>query len=287
MGDPTYRFESSYNKYDHLDQAISTRGDDVKFWKKLATSDHPEVKSLALKMLYDNNEISNRELLTIQENDKEPVVRMMAFYLINSGYSDFIVPSIKAGLYDNYELIRRFAAKEASTNGSPMLLNDIMKLWVAPGTSEREDFQLKGATEIYPKELALAAFDAQFVDKQGNWYEKKMELRKRLEYSLSSKEKDFNGLLDTAVSARNKRFTITALRNSNNVSYLDNLFEFMQNSEDDDLRVILAEAFAWFTNSWKKEEILEFCKQQYVKEENEAVSRELYRTISRLSDNMP
>lgn len=287
MGDPTYRFASSDNRFSNLDKLISTKSEDVKLWNKMVESDHPEVKALAMKMLFDNNSISSEDLFSIQQNEKEPTVRLMAFHLINSGYSDFVVPSLKAGLYDSYELIRRFAAKEASTNASPMLLNDIMKLWVAPGTSERVEFQLKGAAEIYPKELALAAFDAQFSGLEGKWYDNKMKRRERLEYSLSSNEKDFNSLLDTAVTARNKRFAITALRNSNNVSYLEKLFEFMEKSEEDDLRVLLAEAFGWFTNSWKKEEIIDFCKKQYEIEKNEAVKSELYRTISRLSDNMP
>jgi hypothetical protein len=208
---------------------------------------------------------------------------MMAFYLINKKYNNMIVPSLKAGLHDNYELIRRFAAKEASTNQSPELLKDIMELRVAPGTSLRVNFQIKEASEEYPKDAALEAFDKALEGKEGIWYQQMAKQRSRMEYSLTSTQNDFEQLLDPETSARNKRFTITALRNSNNVSKLDYLFRFMKESDDNELRVLLAHAFGWFTNSWKRDEIVEFCKTMVNTEKNDAVKEELIRTISRLT----
>lgn len=284
IGDPTYRYASNRDDLDHLNHAVAHRRDDVKFWKGLLKDNNPEVEALAIKMLFNNGKISYEELYRIQTDNLKPTVRLMAYYLINKKYNEMTVPSIKAGLYDSYELIRRFAAREASDNQSPLLLEDIMKLRLSPGITKRVDFQIKGATEVYPKEAALAAYDAELKGKEGIWYEQKIEDRKRLESSLTGTETDFEKLLDPVVESRNKRFTITALRNSNNVAYLDHLFRFMKESEDNDLKLLLAEAFGWFTHSWKKDEIVAFCQTQAAAESDEAVRNELLRTVRRLTD---
>jgi hypothetical protein len=58
----------------------------------------------------------------------------------------------------------------------------------------------------------------------------------------------------------------------------------MEESQDHDLRLLLAEAFGWFTNSWKRDEIVGFCKEQAAKEKDAAVKSELLRTVKRLTD---
>ena len=284
IGDPTYHYASTRKDLEGLNEAIVNKKHDVKYWTKLMKDSNPEVEALAMKMLFLNGAITATQLLEIQKTHSVPTVRLMAFYLINKKYNNQIVPSIKAGLYDNYEMIRRLAAQKASTNGSPELLNDIMKLRIAPGTCERVGFQLKGASEIYPKEIALAAFDAQLKGKEGIWYEQKANDRKRLEYALSSVEKEIAQLLDSSVLAKSKKYAITALRNSNNTSYLDILYKFMKESQNNELKITLAEAFAWYTNSWKRDQIIDFCKKQIEVEKDQQLRNELVRTVSRLTD---
>jgi hypothetical protein len=284
MGDPTYRYSPARKDLEHLNNSIAHQRGDVKLWKKLSKDSNPEVRALALKMLFVNKAIGSDDLYKVQTNDPNPTTRLMAFYLINKKYNNMIVPSIKAGLFDSYEMIRRFAAKEASTNQSPELLLDIMKASIEPGTTKRVEFQAKGAAEVFPKKEALKAFDQVVGGKQGAWYDQKAKQRERLEYVLSRNETEFAQLLDPSAEARSKRFTITALRNSNNVSYLDTLFRFMEESGDNDLRILLAEAFGWFTNSWKRDEIVGFCKELAAKEKDAAVKAELLRTVRRLTD---
>jgi hypothetical protein len=283
MGDPTYRYASNRDDLKGLNYAVAHR-QDAKFWRKLLKDKNPDVEALAIRTLFNNGKISPEELYRIQTNNPAPSVRLMAYSLINKKYNEMLVPSIKAGLYDSYELLRRFAAKEASDNQSPLLLEDIIKLQLSPGITKRVEFQVKGALEAYPGEAVLAAYDAELKGKEGIWYEQKAEERKRLESSLAGTKADFENLFDPAVEFRNKRFTITALRNSNNVAYLDQLFRFMKESEDNDLKLLLAEAFGWFTHSWKRDEIVAFCQAQVAGESDEAVKNELRRTVRRLTD---
>ena len=57
----------------------------------------------------------------------------------------------------------------------------------------------------------------------------------------------------------------------------------MKESNESELRVQLAEAFAWYTNSWKRDQIIDFCIQQIEFEKDQEVRNELIRTVSRLS----
>jgi len=106
-------------------------------------------------MLFFAGKISTDELLSIQRSESRPTVRLQAFYLINKKDNHNLVASLRAGLYDNYELIRRLAAKDASTNLSSELIDDIFNVRYAPGTSKRVEFQLKGGCEAYPIKEAL------------------------------------------------------------------------------------------------------------------------------------
>jgi hypothetical protein len=284
MGDPTYRYISSDSGKGWIDESIVTKKRDEKFWRKALKDENPEVKSLSMKMLFNMDKISPNELLVFQQNEKSAIVRLQAFYLLNKKYNPLLVESIKTGLYDNYELIRRLSAKEASTNCAPELLDHIYRIRFAPGTSKRVEFQLKGACEVYSKTLALDAF-ARFVEsKSDQWYQRRAKERKDLEYILTRTEKEFSELLDPAVAVRSKRFTITALRNSNSIAYLDTLFRFFKESQERDLKILLAEAFAWYTNSYKRDVIIDFCREQSLTEKDEAVKKELLRTVNRLTN---
>ncbi|MFA5712716.1 MAG: HEAT repeat domain-containing protein [Bacteroidales bacterium] len=284
IGDPTYRYASSQKEYEGLNWAITHRSSDTKYWKKLSNSSNPEVKALAIRKLYGASALTEEQLLTIQSSDPSPSVRMMAFNLINSNYNSVVAASLEAGLSDNYELLQRFAAKLAQTNQSPQLLPLLAKLQVDPGTSKRVLFQVNGALGLYPKEAALAAYDNAVEGKEGEWWNKKRKERDRLVRSLEGAESDFNQLLDSTFPANRKRQNLSSLRNLNTVSYLPTLFQFMRESNDTQLKLVLAEAFGWFTNSWRLPEIVEFCRQEANRQEDPQVKRELLRSVNRLTN---
>lgn len=284
FGDPTFHFTSTRPDLNNINEAIVSRRNDEKFWRKAMKDANADYKALAMKMLYQANQISTDELLRIQKEENRSVVRLEAFTLINKSYDKNLVPSIKLGLNDSYELQRRLAAISAANNSSPELLEQIVSIYMQPGVSKRVEFQLKSAIENYPEELALAAIDKAISNKNYQWYKDKMDEKKKFEYSFSSQKKDFNALLDKSISAKEKKFTITSLRNSTNPTYLDTLFRFMKESTDNDLKLLLAEAFGWYTQSWRRDDIINFCQEQLNVEQSEQVKSELVRTINRLKN---
>ena len=282
IGDPTYKYAPSVKDYTSLDSYVGVGRSNISYWKKGLKSDINEVKSLSIKMLYEAGQMTPAELLSIQKSDKSPLVRLQAFNQIRKHYNPQLVEAIRTGLYDNYELLRRLASIEASSNMSPELMDDIFELRFAPGTSLRVEFQLKTACENYPEDEALAAFKKHVAGKEGKWYENSEQDLKALKYSLDRTKKEFEELLDPEAPAKSKKFTITALRNSTSVAYLDTLFRFMNESKDNELRATLAEAFGWYTNSYKRDEIIDFLKGALQKERDENVKFEINRTIQRL-----
>jgi hypothetical protein len=224
-----------------------------------------------MKRLAAKGAISPEQLFSIQRSDSSPTARLMAYRLIKKSEDNLAISSILAGLRDDYELLNRFAAIDASENQSPQLLDELIGMWIAPGTSQRVSYQVKGAVELYEKEAALAAYDKALEGKQGIWYDERRAERGNFERILISKESDMKGLLDPATETRNNRFTITALRNSQQAAYLDTLFRFMRESHDQTLRQLLAEALGWYTQSWRKQEIIDFCKSQIEVEKDDLV----------------
>jgi hypothetical protein len=257
FGDPTFHFTSTRPDLNNINEAIVSRRNDEKFWRKAMKDANADYKALAMKMLYQANQISTDELLRIQKEENRSVVRLEAFTLINKSYDKNLVPSIKLGLNDSYELQRRLAAISAANNSSPELLEQIVSIYMQPGVSKRVEFQLKSAIENYPEELAFAAIDKAISNKNYQWYKDKMDEKKKFEYSFSGQKKDFNALLHKSISAKEKKVTITSL---------------------------LAEAFGWYTQSWRRDDIVNFCQEQLNVEQNEQVKSELVRTINRLKN---
>jgi len=284
IGDPTYHFSSSRPDLKNINEAIVNCKSDEKYWRKAMKDANADYKALAMKMLYQSGKISTDELLQIQRDETRAVVRLEAFTLINRSYDNNLIPSIKLGLEDSYELQRRLASMAAANSLSPELLEQVVTLYVQPGVSKRVEFQLKSAIENYPEDAALAAFDKAVLGKDYKWYKDKVEDRKRFEYTYDRAEKEYRQLLDPSASAKEKKFAITALRNSTNTTYLDILFQFLRESKDTDLKVYLAEAFGWYTQSWKRPEIIKVCQEQASVETDELVKNELLRTINRLNN---
>ncbi len=282
FGDPTYSYANQYNEY-NIPQTLSNYTPDRKYWNRIFNRSTGELKSLAILKLYKMGELSIDELLDIQKSDRDPLIRMQAFYLISENYNNKLSQSIELALIDDYELLRRLAARAASANADPILQDIVYKLRLSPNTSKRVDFNIRFASESYPLQSSLELFDKYAGDTTLEWFKSRRGIKESLKRTYTVKESDYNKLLDSSSSARDKRFLITSLRNSNDVIFLDKLFEFYELSEDKELKILLLEAFGWYTLSYKRDLIVEFCKKHYNSESDTTIKRELRRAINRLS----
>ncbi|MDR0688459.1 MAG: hypothetical protein LBF55_07260 [Prevotellaceae bacterium] len=281
IGDPTFHFAAARAA---LDRDIVKEKRNPKYWRKLfANSSTPsDVRALALVMLQNNRAVGSSELLLTLEKDADPLVRLEAFSLLKKRLSPLLPQAIALAMTDSYELLRRLGTLTAGKSGDKALLPVIAQAYFNPATTNREHFQLRYAIDQYPYDTIVNYF-ASWRAKSPLWPTEKSysALLANLKRSAEASKADFAKLSDT--TPKPTRFTISAQRNLCQTEHLAELFEYLKNGRDVGLRTLTAETFGWYVYSWKRDEILAFCRQQWAVEQDAAVKNELAKTIARLS----
>ena len=281
IGDPTFHFAAGRTA---LDRDIVKEKNNPKYWRKLlANAAAPsDVRALALVKLQNNRAITSSELLSALEKDADPLVRLEAFSLLKKRLSPLLPQAVALAMTDPYELLRRLGVLTAGKSGHAALLPGIAQVYFNPASTNREHFQLRYAIEQYPADTVINYFASQRA-KSPRWPAEKdwSALLSNLKRGADADREDFAKLNDTL--PRPTRFTISAQRNLCQTEHLAALFAYLKNSRDTGLRVLTAETFGWYVYSWKRDEILAFCKQQRAEEQDAAVKNELEKTIARLS----
>jgi hypothetical protein len=281
IGDPTFHFAPASPG---LDRDIVKEKNNPKYWRKLLDNHAtpPDVRALALVKLQSNRAITSDELLSTLEKDADPLVRLEAFTLLKKRLSPRLPQAIALAMKDTYELLRRLGTLTAGKSGDATLLPVIADAYFNPATTNREHFQLRYAIEQYPCDTIIQYFTA-FRPKSPHWPVEKdfAALLKNLKRAAGADSTDFAKLNDTL--AKPTRFTISAQRNLCQTQHLQELFTFLKNGRDTELRTLAAETLGWYIYSWKRDEIKAFCKQQWAAEQDTTVKNELEKTIARLS----
>jgi hypothetical protein len=283
IGDPTFSFKNADPKKRDFNLALRKEEHNARYWKSLMKEQNSEIRSLALKMLDRNNAITSDELYDIQAKDEMTTVRLMAFSLLVKRADEKLPQAIRLALSDNYELIRRLGAFYASKNLDPLYADELFAYAMEPGLSSRVSFQLNMAMNAFPSKIALEAVQ-KTIEKVTNpvWAENKKPLKSRIENNAKSEAASMQTLMDYSKTFRENRFTISGLRNLVLIEYLTDYFTFFKESPNDELRLMLAEAFGWYRYSSKKKEIIAFCTEQIKTEKNSRIQYELEKTLNRL-----
>ncbi|MCK9624848.1 MAG: hypothetical protein M0R23_00060 [Bacteroidales bacterium] len=251
FGDATFCFENRYPQF-NIDRSIVLEKDNNKYWNKLIKSNIVDIKALAIKKLSENGAISSEDLIEIQKNSPSAVIRLEAFMSLKKRADNCLVEAILLGMEDSYELTQRLSTLTAAKSGDPKLKPEIEKYVADPTTSQRVFFHMKEMKNIFsPSESTL---------------------------------NEFKSLNSSSESDKNKGFTISALRNSCDPNCVDDLLQFIKESDNQTLRTQAAEAFGWYLYSYKKNYIIQKCEELVSIEKNEVVKNELIKTINRLNN---
>jgi hypothetical protein len=279
IGDPTFRYASGST----LDREIVTEASNPTFWRKLLAAGNPtDVRALALIKLQKMKEITSEELLSYLQKDADPVVRLEAFVLLKKRLSPLLVQAIMTAMDDSYELTRRLAVLTAGKAGDAALLEPVTRAFFDPALTTRERFQLQYAIEQYSYNTIEQAF-SEARKKSPAWplEDKYAVFWKNLQRSSDSNREDAVKLNDP--TAKRSRFLVATQRNMCQTEHLADYFNFLKNGDDRTLRLMQAETFGWYLYSHKRNEIIDFCKQQYAVEQDAGIKNELEKTINRLS----
>jgi hypothetical protein len=279
IGDPTFHYASE----SHLDREMVAEAHNPRFWReKLATGYPTDVRALALLKLQRAKAISSEELLSFLKKDEDPIVRLEAFVLLKKRLSPLLTQAIETAMSDSYELTRRLATLTAGKNGDAALLEPITRAFFDPALTTRERFQLQYGVEQYSYETIAQRFEE--ARKQSPDWPREDTYAvfwKNLQRSSDSNREDALKLNDR--TAKRSRFLIATQRNMCQTEHLDEYFKFLKTGDDRILRLLQAETFGWYLYSHRRNEIIDFCKQQYAVEEDAEIKNELEKTINRLS----
>lgn len=250
-GDASYAFANNFPKY-NIEAAMLTKGGDKRYWRELLKSGITDFQSLAIRELAKNGEISYSELIDLEQNNPDPIVRLSAFMAIKRHYNGDLVDAIGIGLKDSYELLARLASLTAEVNGDPRLTSLIKEMDANPVTSPRVKFHIKEMMESYEPS--------------------------------AGKLEDFKKINGTEMSNRDKRLTITGQRNKCNPYILESLFTLLEKSGNKEERLQIVDVLGWYRYSYKRAEIAQKCASLMEKEEDPDVKNELLRTVNRLNN---
>ena len=250
----TYEFvyvANDYPKY-NIEEAMLSRKSNKKYWRTLLNSGITDFESLAIKRLAKNGEISEAELLEIEQNNPDPIVRLSAFMAIKRHSKGDLYKAIEIGMKDSYELLARLASLTAEVNGDPRLTSLVKEMDANPTTSQRVKFHLIQMMESYvPSATTL---------------------------------EDFENLTTGKMSARDQRLTVTAQRNKCNPYAINQLFNLFKKSDNKEEKIQIVEVLGWYCYSYKRDEIAERCGKLMESEQDPEIKNELLRTINRLTN---
>lgn len=288
FGDPTFAFapQSEVLGGYNIARDVVFRKNDVKYWRGILENPSkelaPDMRALAIKMLFKNGAVTSEELLQIAKTSPYHNVRMEAFVTNRQIADENFTEALKIAMQDSYEIVRRLAVSTASKSGDPELVPYIVKMIVDPLTSQREEFHAGMGLRAFDAETVIAELE-KIRGNYSQWFtDKKFEsLAKRLRASQASNGKDYAALMNPEVSAKEKMSIITGERNACDVRALEGIYHMIANGSEPE-QVLAAEVLGWYVYSYKKPEIIAKAKELHANAPEGAVKSELLKTINRL-----
>lgn len=286
IGDPSYYFSADqdfdYNK-------LFVAGSENKaVWEKLMSSENPDLQCVAMKNLsYPYNMNFSKELKDIYLSSSSFVVRMEALKLLYSYNDENLRDVLVIALSDPYELIRRSAATMVGKCGDDELISPLLNVIFDDKYSKRVKANAYNSFDFMNPDIVIPALSE--VAQNYSYVLNSSVLRdKMLKRAIRNKEKvrnNFNDMVSDTVLMRYRMREAQTLRNYYYHFMVKDYCEFMLLPElDDNLRITMIEAMAWYNHSYEKEIIEKACTQI---KENETFSSEIrleaQRTLNRLS----
>jgi hypothetical protein len=284
IGDPTFRFKTVDPSLD-IQKLSVTRSRDNKLWLSLLNSEYPDVQALALRKLFDNDyEGISDLLLTTYKNSEYGSVRTECLKLSSKVNDNNFIELLKLALFDNYELVQRFAISMAGDSGNEELIPYIVKLGFM-NIPERVEFNYSNNIGFFNSDKMVAEFDRQAPEM--NFIIKKEEALPQIRKVFESANNRYNDVLKSIIdpesSEKSKYFEIRTLRNYNYHMGVEEFLTFLKENDNQEHRKMMIEALGWFSLSTEKQQIIDYC-QLLVNDESEPeeIREEAKKTLLRL-----
>lgn len=285
-GDPTWRFSSDHTG---LNEKIISEKNNAAFWLSFLSKQDAILQSMALKQLARMNYKGINDLL-VQTFLKSPSanVRMQCLRLLSSADHEYFSQIIPDALKDPYELIRRKTASWVGKSGHHEYIPLLVGLALERPLDDRVIFSLERSLEMFEPTRVQQEIRAQFSAANHIYGREQMMHRwltaynSRAAYAVST----MATIGDVTKSLDSRIMAARSLRNS---TYHHEVPQLIRIAGDKTQPVLLRqniiEALGWFSNSYQKKTIIDFCR-QVLKDEPKGsdVANEAQQTITRLTN---
>lgn len=285
IGDPAFRFKSAVEGLD----ANEMLRQPAEWWAGQLDSQYPAVRAMAMRQLVDNDLIDSERLLEIYTNDNSEVVRMEAMTLLSLYDDDNFRKCLEMIPEDSYEMIMRYGINYIAKRGDKELVPALIDIAKRNNTGKRVEFGVSQAAALYPYEMLDAELSRQFnPDDYSEGEAVKGYVAHALDkYANSYRLKDVETVChNDSASLKAKKQAIRTFRNSTMHYKVDDLLEYVQKCDNEELTVDLLEALGWFRQSFRHADIskvaLEMSKDG---KRSKKVRGEALKTYKRIEDN--
>lgn len=286
IGDPTYYFKTDLNfDYNKLIAAGENR---PQLWNSLLDSDDPDLQCLAISNLYnpDNPEFSD-QLRDMYSSSSSFVVRMEILMQLYNYNDENFREVLKKAISDPYELIRRTAATMIGYCGDDELIEPLLSVIFDDKCSKRVKSNAYNSFNFMNPDVIMKMLP-NFTQKYSyviNSSSLRDELSKRAGYNKKKINEMYQLVASDSSYLKERKFEVKTLRNYYYHFAIENYLSLVKDPDfDDELRLSLIEALAWYTHSVHRDKILNVCIDINEDENfNPLIRKEAERTINRLS----
>ncbi len=278
-GDPTLAFRSP--DAERLDINRNVLRKEPEYWLAQLDSDIPDMRSLALIRLYEENYPETSKVLLEQFlGSPYAVVRHTAFRLAESLGGPEFKTILMASVRDEFEFLRRIGVTRMGRVGDDDFIPLLVDTYIDDHNSARVVFQTVQSLKCFDRDKVKAAIEKRFETAD---FHNAENYRKALLAALDTQTvkgipKDLADIADRE-DTKWRKFYITYLKNRPLNQFADEFARILcDETEAEDLRVCMAEALAWFDLSVNKGVIIEACERLL---EKGGMSEELTREVTR------
>lgn len=283
MGDPTYRFANSQLDFD-INQALTVKADDVKYWKKLTKHSHPDVQAMAYNRLFANGYPGISDMLReAYFTSPYGVVRMESLKLLSETGDGNFIEVLKAAVDDSYELVRRFSIEYICKNGSDELIPAFVRSLIRDNSSERVAFKHGNFMKLLDFDKLGAEIDRQLASVVMYDDSAIVKFKNEIANARKSYDRDMGTIMDRTSEDKYKRQEILSFRNHPAARAIDNLLSFAgDGSRTEELRLCALESLGWYNYSFRKQDIIDGLGSLAATEGNKAIKNAALKSINRL-----
>lgn len=294
IGDPTFKFRS--NRYDgsreeerDLASVLSklscmTKKKQNSWALSRLKSEYADIQNISMHLLYKNR-YRNLSVLLKKKYDESPfaMTRYTAFALLEKQNDAVYCELLKKSINDSYEFIRRASVHGMTKVGLDDYVPLLVKEYIDNRFSEREAFDIEMEIKVFGEKAINKALkdivDSSYV------IDKEKIRNKLLEQWFSQKESNSYIFGDKAKGGFRKLF-IESLRNTNISASIDEYLKLVADEkEDEQIRIAMLDALAWFTESYRRQDIMDTCSHiMELKSSSEALRQQATRTYYRIKN---